>query len=309
MSRTYGYSRVSTAEQFATRLSIDEQQRQIKQFCQTQGLDLGPNDERLGEESASAYHLAFIDRPLGKALNDNMVAGDHIVIAKLDRGFRNMLDALKCIQSWQERGVVVHILDLPSGGVPIFDRLILGILAWCAEFESHRKSERMCDVNRAARRMGRPLTQCAPLGFKWHGNRSQGTHKLVYFPEERQHCVLCFDLYVEQELSLWQIASFLMSKRVKPYDKRPAEKMATSKVKVSQDYHPRKITELIHLEAELRYYEAQGHAPEEAAALWLEKWGQGTLPTREELQECVNSNFENVSPAKGGTVCGSKNTN
>jgi DNA invertase Pin-like site-specific DNA recombinase len=305
---TYGYVRVSTDEQFATRLSIEEQQRQIRQFCRAHGLDLGPNDERLQEESASAYHLDFIDRPLGKALNERMGKGDHLVIAKLDRAFRNLLDAVKCVSAWQDRGVIVHMLDLPISGQPIFDKLILSMLAWCAEFESFRKSERMIDCNRAARRLGRPIAQCAPLGFRWLGHRSKGTHRLAYFPEERAHCRLCYELYIEEDLSLWEIASALMCRKSKPFDKRAPEAQARSKLRVAQEYTPAKITEMIHLEAELRFYEAQGHTPEAAAALWLKYWGEGTLPNRDELQASVNSRCEINSLKEGEPACEPKNT-
>ena len=65
----YGYARVSTTEQFHSRLSIDEQQRQIQTFCDRQGLDLGSDGSRIGEEAASAYKLHFCQRPLGKRLN------------------------------------------------------------------------------------------------------------------------------------------------------------------------------------------------------------------------------------------------
>src|SRR5262245_52481429 len=135
MDRCWGYARVSTDEQLNSRLSIDEQRRRIREFCQGNNLDLGPHDSRLGEESASAYHLHFLERPVGKLIDSQMRRGDHIVIAKLDRAFRDMNDAFKSVQSWQERGIVLHMLDLPGCGNPIFDRLILAVLSWCAEFE------------------------------------------------------------------------------------------------------------------------------------------------------------------------------
>jgi DNA invertase Pin-like site-specific DNA recombinase len=308
MIRCHGYARVSSDEQFNTRLSIEEQKRTIREFCQANGLDLGRRDERLREESASAYHLNFLERPVGKVLDSELQAGDHLVIAKLDRAFRDMANAFNTVQAWQERGIVIHILDIPGCRNPIFDRLILAILAWSAEFESHRKSERMIEAYRSARRMGRPISQCAPLGFRWIGHRSQRTHKLAYFEEERVHMRLCYDLSMREGLSLWQIASRLMSRKLKPFDKRALDARPKSKLRVSQEYHPRKISDLIRTEAEFRFYEAQGLAPDEAAAEWLLHWGQGTLPTEEELQEWIDANDETDSRrSKGGERCASQN--
>ena len=286
MALCYGYTRVSTEEQFATRLSIDEQQRQIREFCAANRLDLGPREERLREESASAYKLRFDERPVGHVLNGQLQAGDHLVIAKLDRAFRDMVDAFNTVDDWHKREIEVHILDVPEvGGNAIFGRLILGVLAWCAEFESHRRSERMADAYRSARRRGQPIRQCAPVGFRWVGRRSQGTHQLQYFPEEREHMRLCYDLWAEHELSLGAIASQLLCHRVKPFDKRAPDAIRSSQRKVAEDYHPPRISQLIRTEGEFRFYEAQGLAPEEAAAEWLVNWGQETLPTPDELAE------------------------
>src|SRR5579863_1306825 len=125
MALCYGYTRVSTEEQFATRLSIDEQQRQIREFCAANRLDLGPREERLREESASAYKLRFDERPVGHVLNGQLQAGDHLVIAKLDRAFRDMVDAFNTVDDWHKREIEVHILDVPEvGGNAIFGRLI-----------------------------------------------------------------------------------------------------------------------------------------------------------------------------------------
>jgi DNA invertase Pin-like site-specific DNA recombinase len=310
MDRCWGYARVSTDEQLNSRLSIEEQRRKIREFCQANSLDLGSDDERLREESASAYHLQFLERPLGKALDGQLETGDHIVFAKLDRAFRDMTNAFNTVQAWQDRGIVVHILDIPGCGNAIFDRLVLAVLAWCSEFESHRKSERMIEAYQSARRRGRPISQCAPIGFRWVGHRSQGTHKLAYFPDEREHMRLCYELSMTEGLSLWQIASQLMRRKLKPFDKRAPDAQADSKLKVSQDYHPRKIRDLIRIEAEFRYYEVQGLAPDEAAAEWLFNWGEGTLPTHEELQEWFDAQFEsNPQSKKGAETCASQKTN
>jgi DNA invertase Pin-like site-specific DNA recombinase len=306
MPRCFAYLRVSTEEQFQSRLSIDEQRRQCLVFAEQHGLDIGKDGSRIGEEAASAYHQPFGDRPLGRHLLTQLQRGDHLIVAKVDRAFRDLVDAFKVVQLLQDRGVVVHMLDLPLTGQPIFDRLMLAILAWCAEFESHRKSERMIDVNRSARRTGRPMSQCAPLGFRWIGSRAKGTNRLVYFPEERAHCRLCYELFVEQGYSMGRIASRFIWRQIKPFDKRSPDARAQSKLPVSRDYHPRRIGAMIRLEAEFRFYEAQGHDAEAAAALWLKHWGEGTLPTPDELQASVDSQFETSALTKGGTACKTK---
>ncbi len=292
--RTFAYCRVSSDEQFNSGLSIDEQRRQCIEFARKNDLDLGRNDCRIGEEAASAYHLPFGDRPLGRELNTNLQKGDHIIIAKVDRAFRDMLDCFKNWQLWQDRGVIVHMLDLPVSGQPIFDRLILGILAWCAEFESHRKSERMLDVYRSARRQLRPLVNFAPICFLW---KNRQTRELVYDPVQREHCRWAFEMYMGQGMSLPQITSWFMHQKIKPVDRRRSPKQTVkwnrkSKLSQAADFDHRILSLMINIEAEMRYYESRGFEGEKAAYEWLRHWCDGTLPTREELEAAVASGAE-----------------
>lgn len=283
--RTWGYARVSTDEQFGTRLSIDEQRRQIVEHCRKNGLDLGPNDERLREEAESAYKHRFQERPLGKALDAELREGDYVVIAKIDRAFRNMHDAVRCVEDWQKRGVTVRILDMPGSGNPLFDKLILGVLAWAAEFESWRRGERMADAWRSARKKGRHMgLSHAPWGFRWCGKKSDGTAHLEYFPEERETMRLVWSLYQEAHLSIPRICGYLVRNRIAPADRRPPWSRKTN-YKPAAVYHQRYVREMLGVEAQLRYYEAAGLSPEAAAEEWLRDYRQNLLPGEDEIRE------------------------
>lgn len=282
----YGYARVSTDEQYHSRLSIDEQQAQITSFCEQHELDLGPARCRLREEAASAYKLRFEKRPVGGELNALLRAGDHLVIAKVDRAFRNMTDAFNRVQDWHQRGILVHILDTPGGGYgadPLFDKLILAVLAWSAEFESQRRSERMVDAWRSARKTGKHMgLSHAPWGFRWRGNKRLGTARLDYCPEERAVMAVCFELHQQQRLSIAAICSQLIRRRLKPMDRRP-EWTRNTKYRLADVYHGRYVREMIVGEAQLRYYEAAGLCPEEAAAQWLIDFRRDRLPGNDEI--------------------------
>jgi DNA invertase Pin-like site-specific DNA recombinase len=294
--RAHGYARVSTTEQYQSRLSIDEQHTQIRAYCQLKGLDLGPAECRLGEEAASAYETKFLERPCGSRLDAALQAGDHLVIAKLDRAFRDMGDAVTTVEQWRRRGIEVHILDIPSGGAPIFDRLILGLLSWLAEFESHRKSERMADAWRSAKRSGRPIgAQNAPWGFRWIGTKLRSTQQIVSFPEERAVMRLCFDLWSDEQRTISEIASVLIHQRITPYDRRP-EWRQNRRGTCAEVYHLRYIREMIFQEAQFRFYEARGLSPDEAAQQWLADARNGTLPSREELLASLESSKGAVCP-------------
>lgn len=283
-ARTYGYTRVSTTEQFHSRLSIDEQQAQIKAFCAQHELDLGPDDSRLMEESASAYTLQFQERPVGRALNTTLQPGDHLVIVKVDRAFRDMNDALATVQAWNARGILIHLLDLPLCEHPIFGKLLLAVLAWAAEFESDRRGERMIEAWRSAKRSGKHMGRShSPWGFRWVGSKKLRTARLEYCPEERAVMAVCWDLYREG-IAVQAICGHLIRHRVAPLDRRPEWNRKT-RYKPADVYHPRYVREMVYAEGELRYYEAQGLSPEEAAQQWLADWPRGLLPSRDQIIE------------------------
>ena len=282
--RTWGYVRVSTDEQYGTRLSIDEQRRQIIEFCRKREFDLGPDDCRLREEAESAYKLRFQQRPIGKQLDVELRKDDHLIIAKLDRAFRDMQNALHCMEAWQLRGIRVHILDIPGGDGGIFDKLILAVLAWVAEWESHRRGERMADAWRSARKQGRHMgLSHAPWGFRWTGSKNLGTAQLEYFPEERETMRLVWDLFLDHT-SISRICSYLVRNRIVPADRRPPWSRKT-KYRTAEVYHARYVREMIRVEAELLYYEAAGLMPEEAAVQWLQDYRKDLLPDTEAIQE------------------------
>ncbi|MBY0513160.1 MAG: recombinase family protein [Gemmataceae bacterium] len=281
--RAFGYARVSTDEQYKSRLSINEQIAQIKACAERLGLDLGPDGSRIAEEPVSAYKTQFAQRPVGKKLDETLEKGDHIIIAKVDRAFRDMVDAFTRVSAWQARGIVVHLLDIPGYGEgnELFGKLILAILAWCAEFESKRKGERMVEAWRQAKLAGKPFGRiCAPPGFKWVGSRKMNTHRLEYFPDEREVMKLFYELHMEQGMPLRRITSMTFRHRMTPFDKRPP----WGRMKpTTQEYHHTLIALLIRGESELRYYEAGGMTTYQAAQAWLHAWFRDERPTTEEI--------------------------
>ncbi|MFL5243882.1 MAG: recombinase family protein [Gemmataceae bacterium] len=40
--------------------------------------------------------------------------GDAVIVPKLDRGFRNMRDILNTLETWERRGISLHLLDVQA---------------------------------------------------------------------------------------------------------------------------------------------------------------------------------------------------
>src|ERR1700733_3968094 len=130
----YGYVRVSTTEPAADdRSSLDTQRRKIMAGAELAG---GSLDEFIEEPGVSGSK-PLADRPEGGPLLARLTKGDVLIVAKLDRAFRNAADALATAERLKARKGDLIIGDM--GREPLSEdrlsRVFFGMLALVAEFE------------------------------------------------------------------------------------------------------------------------------------------------------------------------------
>jgi DNA invertase Pin-like site-specific DNA recombinase len=182
MSTIYGYIRVSTKGQAEHGMGLQAQLDAIKAYTST----LAKRTEcKIGkvyrEPGVSASKRNFAARPVALDLLQKVKRGDHVVIAKLDRGFRNTIDCLSTLKRWQVQGVTAHLLDISVDTSTAMGQLLVGILAVIAEWESARRSERIIDAIEASRQRypNRSLNAQRVIGYQIDGD------KLIPHSEER----------------------------------------------------------------------------------------------------------------------------
>lgn len=174
-----GYARVSTVEQAAEGVSLEAQEERIHAYCRLAGLDLR---EVIREEGVSGS-LPIASRPGGKLLLAALGKGAgvrHVVALKLDRLFRNAIDALTAIEAWDRAGVGLHLVDLGGAAVSTVSpigKFFLQIMAGLAELERNMIADRTRAALRHKRDRREAYGHC-PLGFRRDGD------KLVEVPEE-----------------------------------------------------------------------------------------------------------------------------
>jgi DNA invertase Pin-like site-specific DNA recombinase len=142
--KTYGYCRVSTAEQ-ADGQSLEAQKQQIAAWATIKGLEVSAF---FVEEGVSGS-VALAERPQGRLLMERARRGDVIIAPKLDRMFRNASDALATLEELKGDGIALHLIDL--GGDVMgngIGKLTFTILAAVAESERDRLRERIREVKR-----------------------------------------------------------------------------------------------------------------------------------------------------------------
>ena len=99
--------------------------------------------------------MMFFQRPEAQKLIRELKTGDTIIIAKLDRGFRDTADCLNTVKWLQKRNVTLRILDIALDVSTPIGEMILTIMASVATFERKRIAERIKDGFANGRKQGK----------------------------------------------------------------------------------------------------------------------------------------------------------
>jgi len=121
---------------------MDAQEERIRLYCQLQALELV---EVIRERGVTAK-IKLNKRPEGSGIGKLTAAGVcHIVALKLDRLFRNAVDALSRVEEWERAGIVLHLVDMGGQSVnkaSSMGKMLITILAGFAELERNMIAER-----------------------------------------------------------------------------------------------------------------------------------------------------------------------
>lgn len=144
VSRVFAYCRVSTVDQ-----TTENQIREIE----AAGFSI---DRRRVVEETISGGVQAAQRPGFAKLLDRLEAGDVLVVTKLDRLGRNVIDVRQTVDALAERGVRVHCLAL--GGADLTSaagKMVMGVLSAVAEFERDLLRERTAAGMERARAEGK----------------------------------------------------------------------------------------------------------------------------------------------------------
>ena len=112
MASAMGYVRVSTDEQAASGLGLAAQRDRIAAYGRLRGLQLAGIEEDAGVSGGTPLAARVGGERLVRGLRRR--ASRHVVMLKLDRGFRNAADCLATVEAWERQRVTLHIIDLAA---------------------------------------------------------------------------------------------------------------------------------------------------------------------------------------------------
>lgn len=193
-----------------------------------------------------------VDRPALQRLLADVDANrvDCVVVYKVDRLSRSLLDFSKLMDSFDKRGVSFVSVTQQFNTTHSMGRLTLNILLSFAQFEREIIAERTKDKMSAARRKGKWVGGIPMLGY----NIAPDGGKLLVNPEEAAQTRALFTLYLERESLLevceecdlrgWRTKEWTSAKgRVhggKPYTKNDLQRLLRNVIYLGKvDYEGR----------------------------------------------------------------------
>lgn len=143
MEKAVCYVRVSTQEQALEGVSLEAQEEKLRAYCSLQGLEIVDFVREEGISASKPLHT----RPGGSRVVEavSRKKASHVVALKLDRLFRDAIDALTMTRTWDQKGISLHLVDM--GGQAIntstaMGRFFLSTMASFAELERNLIAER-----------------------------------------------------------------------------------------------------------------------------------------------------------------------
>jgi len=135
MTMVYGYVRASTIEE-VKQGSNERQKELIEKFCKERGYDL-----KIYEDQAESG--ASTDRPAFQKMLSEIDGANIVVITKIDRMARSLIDLLNTIKLLEKKGI--GFISLQDQGIDTTSpngKLLLQILGAFAEFERNLINQR-----------------------------------------------------------------------------------------------------------------------------------------------------------------------
>ncbi len=167
----WAYARVSDERQYERNNSIPEQTERMTRYYQ---LYLGPEGVdwagvETDDRAVSASKINFAHRPAGKRLLSVLRSGDHLIVDKPDRLWREARDFENVLYWFKQQHVTLHFVDFIGGPLNTGNgvgELMLRITIAIAQREAELNSERQRASNNAKRKAGRMVGKYPPMGCR-----------------------------------------------------------------------------------------------------------------------------------------------
>jgi DNA invertase Pin-like site-specific DNA recombinase len=183
--KVYGYGRHSTAKQSAT----EGVQRAAVEAFFTQSLaPKGATWAAWHYDAATSGGMNFSDRPEGLRVWVLLQPGDYVVVSKLDRAFRSLIDGARTMELLKQKRVNFVALDVGIDTGSPMGEFALNVFLAAAQLQRRYAAERTSEVLLHKSAMGVPIGRAAtstPYGWRRVG-RGEKSYLVVDEGERRR---------------------------------------------------------------------------------------------------------------------------
>lgn len=168
-----GYCRVSVAPENGNGHSIDAQKDRIGREAEQRGWTI---EWFTDEASGKTLNRAGLQQALARLEDPD--GPKTLVVAKLDRVSRSLIDSATLIARFKQRGWNLVALDLGVDLSTSEGQLLANVMAAVAQWERERIAERtreaLAEAKRKGKRLGRPVTTPEPVRRRIAAERASG---------------------------------------------------------------------------------------------------------------------------------------
>jgi DNA invertase Pin-like site-specific DNA recombinase len=201
----FGYCRASTAGQ---EYSIEAQQKAITHAYESKYKPEGYEFGGFYEDKATSGGKPFTEREKGLALWIVAQKDDVVCWSKMDRAFRNVLDAASLLQMFQTKGVCLLSLDIALDTNTALGKFVMHLLASVAEMEREWIKARTRDALAIRQEKGLPHGGRPPAGW-WKDKAG------IWRPDEAERKVIEWAILQNNKGMSWKnIARLLIKKGI-----------------------------------------------------------------------------------------------
>lgn len=154
------YRRVSSEEQARSGFSLAAQQERLEQFAQSQGWRIIAHYEDDG------YSAKTTDRPALRQLLSDAQPGEIILVYKLDRLTRSVLDLYELLKTFEEKQVLFKSATEEFNTTTANGRLMITLVTVIAQWERETISDRAAEGIRKKAGLGEWSGGPVPFGFR-----------------------------------------------------------------------------------------------------------------------------------------------
>lgn len=151
MTTIHAYIRVSTDRQAESGLGLDAQRDSIRAWLRCQRVP----DEEVAWHIDAGRSGCSLDRPELQLMLGRLQKGDRLVVAKLDRLSRSLLDFAGLLERSQREGWAIAALDLGLDLSTPTGQMVASVLGSIAQWEARIIGERTASALAEAKKRGR----------------------------------------------------------------------------------------------------------------------------------------------------------